>query len=274
MALALLAHHRRGVRESELLERARRFLVALQEQGAPVAASLNQPDGALVQALDRFLRNHFVETFHHEGERIWSIVPDKRITLEFYKNQVLHHLCAAGYATIAIRRLGKDRFRREELRESFILLVWVFRREFVLDPDLTASEHLDRGLESLTAYGALHEEDGMYTIGDVKYIGELYGLWMNFVEGYAAVLTQAPHLEGGPRNPKDAAKTIQKRRDALVNKGKILRPESLSLATLQNAIRTLSEDGVFESDDTIITRIVEPMRARRQKEFESMKGIP
>jgi glycerol-3-phosphate O-acyltransferase len=272
MALALLAHHRRGVRESELLARAQRLLEALQRQGAPAAASLSHPNGALVQALDRFLRNHFVETFHHEGERIWSIVPDKRITLEFYKNQVLHHLCAAGYATIAIRRLGKDQFRREELRESFILLLWVFRREFVLDPDLTATEHLDRGLETLTAYGALHEEDGTYTIGNVQYIGEIYGLWMNFVEGYAAVLTQAPHLEGGPRSPKEAAKTIQQQREALINEGKILRPESLSLATLQNAIRTLSEDGVFETNDTNITKIVEPMRARRLEEFESMKG--
>ena len=272
MALALLAHHRRGVREVELFARATRLLEALEVQGAPIASSLTQPKGALVQALDRFLKNHLVETFPHEGTRIWSIVPEKRITLEFYKNQILHHLCAAGYATVAIRMLGTDAFQAQDLQSSFVLVTWLLRREFILDPDRSASEHLNEGLERLVSYGALEKDNATYTVSDPSRIGELYGLWMNFIEGYAVVLEQADRLIGSSTHPKEGAQLIQQLRDDLVRQGHIVRPEALSLATLQNAVRTLIEEGVFLSHDGQITGVNAALRTQRLQEFASMKG--
>lgn len=248
VALALLAHHRRGIRHHELVERCHRFRAFLQARGAPEAASMRHFDQALTQALDSFLRFDRIRVYEDGGSRVWAVVPEQRITLDFYKNQVLHYFAGACLAAAAIRALPDAPFTLADARKPFLFLVWMLRREFVLDPDRTASQHLQEAFDALQAHGALRQQgDGRYVVDEPARIGEIYGLLRCLLESYALVLRNAERLER--TEPKALIKELQGEREALLALGHVTRPEALSAVSLRNAVDTFVEEGVLRRTD-------------------------
>lgn len=245
VALGLLAHHRRGIKQTELVARVERFRALLARVGALEAASLERASQAIQEALARFLRYKLVEGLDHAGERVWAVNVDQRITLDFHKNQVLHFFAAAGYASAAIRALPDAPFTAEQVRPHFAFAAWLLRREFVLDPDRALSDQLDDALEALEAHGALTHEGETWRVADVARMGEIYGLFRGLLESYAIAVRALPGLIERRVGERDLAKTLQGEppTDALLT-----RPEALSLVPLQNAFATLKEDGVLAAE--------------------------
>lgn len=235
--LSLLALPRRGVRHAELVDRARRLLALLAAEGCPLSPALSggaSLEGALLQVLDRFVRDGHVEPLGTAADRVWQVLPDQRLHLDFHKNQLLHWLAPAGLAACALRTgpAGKD-----ALRATFERLRALWRREFVWDPDVEASAHLERGLRQLRAYGAV--DDAGDVVDEVR-IGELYGLFRSLLEGYLAIVSAGAYLP----DPELAA-SVQADRAARIAAPWLTRPESLSIVTLQNAVAVLTEDGAL-----------------------------
>ncbi len=245
VALALLAHPRRGVRHDELLQRVERFREFLQRQGAMEAISMSHASQALQDAVLRFHRAGLIEPLDHQGERIWAIHVDRRITLDFHKNQVLHFFAAAGYATAAIRTLPVNRFTIDDLQSTFSGLLWTLRREFVFDPEKSSSELLNEGLESLVAHGALISHEGEFEVADEGRIGEIYLLFRSLFEGYHLLLTRLPDLAARGLSEKEIPKVLQTEAISAASL-----PESLSIVTLQNALSALKEERVIEIQDS------------------------
>jgi glycerol-3-phosphate O-acyltransferase len=239
LSVALLAIPRRAVRHSELIARVQRFDALFRHKGVLRAASLDRFDQAIAQALDRFVRDRRIEALEAEGERLWSIHPDQRIFLDFYKNQILHVLGPAGLAACALRP-EEGPATLEQLAPRFEALRHLLRREFVWDPDQSPSALLQEGIDDLVAHGAVREEAGTLVVTDPGRIGEIYGLIRPLLEGYMLVLSIP-----GPAARQDIPASIQARTEALYADGRATRPESLSLVTLQNAVATLIEDHVL-----------------------------
>jgi glycerol-3-phosphate O-acyltransferase len=206
LSVALLAIPRRAVRHSELLARVHRFDALFRHKQVLRAASLDRFEQAIAQALDRFVRDRRIEALEAEGERLWSIHPDQRIFLDFYKNQILHVLGPAGLAACALRP-EEDPATLEQLAPRFEALCQLMRREFVWDPDQSPRALLQEGLDDLVIHGAVQAEDGLYRVVDTGRIGEIYGLLRPLLEGYMFVLTSA----GPPQAPKDIPASIQER---------------------------------------------------------------
>jgi len=267
VALALLAHHRRGIRDEDLRARIARFRALLSRAGALEAASLRSFDQAVDQALDRFLRDQRIERFVSDGERIWGIAVDQRITLEFYKNQVLHFFAPAALAAAAIRG-GSDAFHPDEIRPRFLGLIWLFRREFVFDPDRTGTELLAEGLAALEAHGAIERTETGAVVSEPSLMGEIYGLIRPLLESYALILKSGERLSTSGADAKTLIRDLQRDEATLITTGAITRPEALSLVNLKNAIDTFAEDGVLRringtlTDNTAVrTQRLEGLRA-------------
>ena len=268
VALALLAHHRRGIRDSDLRGRINRFRAFLQRVNALEAASLSSFEQAIGQALDRFLRDKRIERFDADGERVWGISVDQRLTLEFYKNQVLHFFAPAALAAAAIRG-GEDTFTRESLRARYLTLIWLFRREFILDPDQSGTELLAGGLEALKAHGALEETDGLLTVIDTAHMGEIFSLVRPLLESYALVLRSGDRITKTRPDAQHLIQALQRDEASLLATGTITRPEALSLVNLKNAIDTLAEDGVLRLVDGVL---LDNPDARAQR-FEAIRAM-
>ncbi|MBX2798949.1 MAG: 1-acyl-sn-glycerol-3-phosphate acyltransferase [Myxococcales bacterium] len=244
VAMALLAHHRRALRHDELIARVRRLASLLDQLDAPRAASLERFDQAVSSALDRFLRSGWIEALEHEGERIWSVPPEARLSLDFHKNQLLHYLAPAGVVVCALRggALGADP------TPGVRLLVPLWSREFVWNPDVDADAIAAQGLRDLVRHGAIErDEQGVVQAEDPALAGEIHGLFVPLLEAYRTAL-QPGRLSSAAKPKELAAQLLEKQVD-LLGRGEITRPEALSLETLTNAMSSLDDAGLLHRDE-------------------------
>ena len=247
VALAVLGHHRRGLPDEALRARCDRFLALLVRRGVVQAASLQRPDQAITQALDRFVREGRLEALSHEGQRVWSVPPDQRITLDFYKNQVLHLFGEALLVASAARALPEGSFAAADLLPGVQALRATFRREFPWDPTQTPDEAVAVGLQMLEAHGALASDDGQWRVVDGVRMGEVHALVRSLLEAYLLVAQSAASDRVEPRDA--LVERLQGDGPAHLATGRITRPEALSRAALKNAAATFLDDGVLVQDD-------------------------
>ena len=245
VALALLAHHRQGILHGDLTARTERFRAFLVRNGALESELLDRHDQAITQALDRFVRLGFVRMHEQADRRIWGVVPDSRLNLDFHKNQVLHLFTEAMYAAAAFRPLGDRQVKPEELLPTTTFLERLLRRELPVDPDLSPEGRLERGLAALVAHGALAEDGGAYKVTDPARIGEIHGLLRSIPEAYLLVLRSSDRLKEASLDRDSFVKALLADREALLTSGAISRPEALAAPTLKHAISTMCEEGAL-----------------------------
>ncbi len=244
-ALALMAHHRRGIKHTELTARMQRFRDFLRRAGAEEASSMEYFSQARGEALERFRKAGLINAMEHQDERLWGINVDTRITLEGYKNQLIQFFVAAGFVSMAARPLPDAPFTLDDVRGSVSRLAWVLRREFILDPDTGTTELTRRGLADLVAHGALTEDDGRYELADMAMMGEIFNLFRHFLETYTLVLRSIDKV--GRNDTKEMCRVLQGMGPALLSSGQVTRPEALSTVTLENAVKSFIDDGTFSN---------------------------
>jgi glycerol-3-phosphate O-acyltransferase len=244
VALAILAHARRGLRHAELqarVERLRAFLAAahVQEGGG-----MSHVDGIIEEALGRFIGGRMLTAMEEEHGRVYSIVPERRVTLEYYKNAVLHAFAPAAFYATAVRSLGAEAVDRAAVTPLFRLQQFLLRFEFVLDPDADEDTLEARAIVGLTAYGALATENDAVRVVDKGRVGEIANLVANFLESYLLVLRAARSAKA-PLAAKDLSRHALTFGKTLLAVDEITRPEALNLVNLENAVRAFSEEGVL-----------------------------
>lgn len=245
VALAALAHHRRALSDAELRARIGRFHAFLDRAGLPMAASLDVVEQGVAQALDRFVSEGRLRPLEHEGARVWDVPPTERITLDFYKNQVLHAFVEAGTVAAALRARADGPHDPAELEDDVRALRRVWRREFVWDPDSDVSTAVERGLTDLVVHGALSEDGGSYRVVDPVRIGEVHALFRPLLEAYLLVARRAARASGD--QPRSAfVDKLQAEQDDLLVAGSVSRPESISKVNLQNAVGAFTDLGALE----------------------------
>ncbi|MEC7985829.1 MAG: 1-acyl-sn-glycerol-3-phosphate acyltransferase, partial [Myxococcota bacterium] len=241
-AMALLSVGKRGVRLQEVQERAGRFDELLRAQGASSADSLSHGGWVVIQALNRFLGEKSIQKIEDEKGEIIRIEDDSRVTLEYYKNGLMHFVGHISMVASALL-VEPDTEKAEEL---FLLQHYLLRYEFFSDPS-TDTETLYREiLPKLVDYGALEKtEDGYRCISRPR-LKELAGLTQNFLESYLLTLRAASGYRARDISRKELPKKIQEFGKARLAIDEIVRPESLSIANIKNAIRAYREESILQ----------------------------
>ena len=171
-AMAILADSTMGVRRTIVLERAERFDRLLRLQGAMSAASLDHGGWVVKEALERFLSEKWIDVISDEDGEIVQIFPEARLTMEYYKNGLLHFVAPLSFLSNAILSVvsklkGAAREKTDaeqsvliaEIKRLFVLQVYMMRYEFPSNPALSAEELLLEALKMLVVYGAIEGVD-------------------------------------------------------------------------------------------------------------------
>ncbi|HJN72742.1 MAG TPA: 1-acyl-sn-glycerol-3-phosphate acyltransferase [Myxococcota bacterium] len=246
VALALLAQSRPGVPGQVLQARVERFRTLLVEAGAEMSRSLEDPDWAREIAMKRFCDAKMVEELTGADDVVFRPVADQRVTLEYYKNGVLHFLLPASMMCSEIRARGNDRFRPSELQDALRFQLFLLRYEFFLDPEHAEEDLIDLALRQLVAVGAAQElEDGQWEVVERARVSELAELTLNFLESYYLVLRALPQLKHRDLARNELAREVQKIGRQFLAVQDIRRPEATSLVNLENALKAFAEDGVY-----------------------------
>jgi glycerol-3-phosphate O-acyltransferase len=241
VALALLAQGEPVIEATALEARVKRLRDALLQAGAEPSAALTSSRQALGDALGRFLREGRVERITEPTTR-FRVVPERRVTLEYYKNGLLHFLAPAAMLASELRAAGAEVIDPEALQASFEFQLFLFRYEFILDPREDWEALAARGLEALRAYGALEGE----RVVDRERLSELAELVINFQESYYLTLRALKLLQARGLSQKELPGEVRKVGEQLLAVQDISRPEALSMVNLQNAARALRDEQLYQ----------------------------
>jgi glycerol-3-phosphate O-acyltransferase len=265
VGLPLLAQSKASISLGDLNDRVQRMFDALKRQGAPIAHSLQSGNWSIKDALDRFENSKLIQQLALDGDTIIRIIPDRRITLEYYKNSVLHHMAPMSMMAATIRatrerfqeggRITLDSDAGQEIQRMFAKQVFLLRYEFTMDPAHDVQSLSAATLAQLKDYGAIHMDASGIGIAKREYLIEVAELTRNLLESTQLTLKGARALRTRDLTADTMPKALQEIGEQMVATEKLRRPEALSLVNLRNAVRAFQEEGLvrFRSDGSGLT---------------------
>lgn len=244
VALALLAQAVPAVPGRVLERRIERFRKLLIESGAELSRSLLHPSWARVHALARFRKGGMIEELPGADDVVIQPIAKHRVTLEYYKNGVLHMLLPGALVAVVIRAQGEMRFAPTELLDGVRFQRRLLQREFIMDPSTVDTDLLGAGLRQLQSTGALSgpDDSGHYHVEERPRVGEMAELVVNFLESYYLTLRAAPQVQG---STKEKVSGIQRIGAQFLAVQDLRRPEALSGVNLANALKVLTAEGAL-----------------------------
>jgi len=271
VALALLAQSRSGISIDVLKARVVRIHGALIQVGAPTTHTLANEAWGVEEALARFESSKLIHRIRADGAPIIQVIDDRRITLEYYKNGVIHHLAAMSLMAAAIRA-QRSAFQDDamvaygsedagEIHRLFAEQIFLLRYEVTLDPELYVLDQQAIALESLEKYGAISQDANGIGIRNRDLIVELAELTRNLLESNLLTLRGARAMRTRDLDSKSMTKALQELGENLLAVEELRRPEALSSVNLRNSIRAFRDEGVLsfrtdgnglELDDAVI----------------------
>ena len=259
----LLSHDLRALSEEEVLARADFLHQAALDGGAhtpawgkpeeALAAGLS-PDlrrsGLLAHALDSLCEEGVVRRQEAGGERFYAVVEERRMTLDYHKNSILHFLVAPAILAVALRSFGGQAAPLRELLRRAKDLSRFLKSEFIYEPGRPFEAVVGENFQLLLRWGLAEkrgsegDESILPTPSGARELRLLAELLRPFGEGIWLAATALSLLRGGPLEPKEWMRAALDHGRAAYLAGRIRRAEALSKATLESALAMLEDRGV------------------------------
>jgi glycerol-3-phosphate O-acyltransferase len=256
VAMALLAHERRGIPQFELFAACDRLSRALRRAGARFSPSLGSPGherGALREAVDMFARAGHVEAHRVGGEVVYVVPPEGRMSLDLAKNVILHFFVARALIATALFAQPGTPLPAATVRERVLALSRLFKHEFTFRADAKFETIFDQEIAAMESDGELARivlkpsegAAGLVPKGeDGRAQVNLYArLIDNFVDGYRVAARGLGALLKGPLVLKDVVKRAIPTGERMFLAGEIARREAVNAPLLENAYASFVDQG-------------------------------
>ena len=184
-------------------------------------------------------------------EEVFTMEDGKRLTLEYYKNNIVHFLLPASYVSTSILAQQTFRFSVAQVYEDVAFMQNFFKYEFVYDNEISNEKLVGDVLEIFEGLGWLHrmgEDDQPYVLTHkgLRAAHSFHGLLRNYFEAYWLVLRAFRYLHKKPYMDKDFVKKVMSLGQKALKLELIERPESISRIIFGNALQYYLEKGVIE----------------------------
>jgi glycerol-3-phosphate O-acyltransferase len=286
VACTLLSHHRRGMSKTRFLETAGFLLDFAIKRGYPMSIALERALKSGVHELAKArvraekennprveylargktmapILDETLELFRSQGqitieefddETVLSVVPNARIYLNYYRNNVLHVYQREALVALSLyARRNQKTILFDEVEKDTQFLSKMFQKEFIF-----RIGDLEKGImAALTALerDGLVERDSLGNPTPCPTNFDLLQAFRNMVlpiaESYLLSTRYASMVRWkGAQRPRDLARTILKKARKDYKEGNITCQESLSTVNLQNAINRLVSMGILKTVDS------------------------
>ncbi len=269
-ASALLSSPRHGVSKAEFQELSKMFYDYLTERQIGLSKTLKNLDASLMDSLRDLERSKLIGKLKDEDddleEEVFTLEDGKRLTLEYYKNNIIHFLLPAAYVSSSILAQQTFRFSLGQVLEDVTFMKNFFKYEFVYDNEISDETLMKDVLDTFEGMGFLHRTGD----GDQPYIlahrglqaaHAFHGLLRNYFEGYWLVLRGMRYLQNG-YNEKDFIKKILSLGQKALKLELVERPECISKIIFDNALKLCVEKNI----------IVRTVNGDKEKEEELRPG--
>lgn len=253
-ASALLTSARHGVSMAEFHEVSRIFFEYLKNREVGLSKTLKHLEASLEDSLRDLERSKLVGKLKDEDddleEEVFTLEDNKRLTLEYYKNNIIHFLLPAAYVSTSILAQQTFRFSVRQVLEDITFMKNFFKFEFVYDNELSDEKLAADVLETFADMGFLHrisEGDQPYILAHkgLRAAHAFHGLLRNYFEGYWLVLRGLRYLQKNEYTEKDFTKKILSLGQKALKLELVERPECISKILFDNALKLCIEKNII-----------------------------
>lgn len=251
MSAALLTSPAKAITRSELLNALALYYQYLLETGARFAQSLDNFTKAMDDAIKYYQSRKLIEVEETEGEEpIYTLPEEHRLSLEMYKNMLLHHFLPMSFISLSLLSADYGECSDGKLREDYHFLRELLKFDFVYDPEVDDPGQVDRCLQylengrNLTVTPIDHHRHVNVTPKGREDLVYFSAMLTNFLEAYGIVLNALPKLPEKGETEKEFLARLRKIGQRLHKQGQVLRPEALSLLLFQNALKFSRDRGL------------------------------
>ena len=252
VAFCLLNNRRRGMNHAALIERARWLRDFIKKRQARFSATLDKFERALGKALARFSQDGLVQIRDTGLELVYSVVEKKRLALDYYRNNVIHHFVPTSISMLAIESFTVEAIPYDALKERIRNLSQLFKHEFLFRAQRHIEKELKDALTVLKDEGAIREEDGFIVkVEEGKEIRQTFkAVLEHFVEAYWLAAKALGMLKKGPLAEKEFLSRALNLGNHYYIQGDILWQEAISRDIMKNAITYFTEFDFVHSQPT------------------------
>ena len=257
VATALLTNRHRGIVEKDLVEQARTLLSTLERLGAPLAPPILDANGQLREEAVRETIHLFLDAKlivehradgTHSAEPIYSVPHDRRLALEYYKNNILHFFVPNALIASALLLDDTEPVSETVLKERVRRLSRLFKFEFMYRADAPFDDIFEDALSGLLAAGEVERlADHVRPAGGRAghRLATYAELLRTYFESYRVALRGAELLLEAPLGRKEWLKKTLGIGQRMFLAGEIELRESLSRPKLETAIQALRDHGLL-----------------------------
>ena len=275
VASGLLSHDRRGISNDELTEILNEFYEYLSTRKVKFAATFAHRERAITDALNIFVQSEIISRIEAEEEEeemqevVYSLDDKKRLSLEYYKNTILHFFVPLSFVATSMLESSEDVMSLGRIMGDYKFLKRLLWNEFIFDERKDDLEEVNEVLAYLHNRKMIipTQRDGQVWI-EVKGKGKtklkpFAGLIHNYLEAYWVVIKSFPYLKKKTQNQKDWLKKIRDLGERMYKRGEILRAEALSQSNYLNVI-------LFLEDAELISSIVKEEKGGKKETVYSL----
>jgi glycerol-3-phosphate O-acyltransferase len=255
VATAILANHRRGFHISELNETVDIFLKFLIRKDVPLAESLNEPAKAVQDTLALLVNWKVIDSlgdtpgeeapFHYVDE-------DKKLELEFYKNNIIHFFIPHAFVAISLLS-GKEEVRdTEAILSDYAFLKHLFKHEFVFDEKEDPKEKIIAVMAYFLDAAFINgsEDEGGYKVTKLGH--DKLPIWAalakTFIESYWIAVKSMSGRQGKVGKREDLLKEMNYLGRRFHKLGVVEHIGALSELNYKNAVIFINEDIIKASN--------------------------
>ena len=237
-ASVLLSAPHPALRYQQFLAGAQTLLHFLRQHGVRLTASLERNAADFRESL-AFLENGGLIHRLPGEEGIIHVPPEKRMSLDFYKNNSIHFFLLPALLARALL----TGLRGGALKDEVSWWLNLYRWEFPLPEREAVAAQLGRLLEYFRAEGAVAAGDGDAVNAEHPLICSMSGMLDNFCEAYWMTAQTLARVVDGGMSQKAVLDAIRKRYAAGLLLGEVRKSEGNSTMTLGNALSRYAETG-------------------------------
>lgn len=255
VASAILTAHRGGFTISELHTTTGEYLAFLQSKHAPTASTLESPEQAVEDTLSLLQSWKVVQSLEvtEEEEIFYYVEDEKKIELEFYKNNIIHFFI--HHAMVAASLLnGEEEVRPLETVDSdYRFLRDLFQKEFIADPSVDDRDRLRAVLSDFTNAGLVREDDASSGYRITRMGAFRLPAWARFaktfLESYWIVVQALLQKDKKPLKRRDELKNMKMKGLRFHKLEVIDHLEAVSQLTFRTALDRFGEGGFQGAQD-------------------------
>ena len=248
VSTAILANHRRGFYISELQDSVDSFMKFLQKYDIPLSSTLSDPSKAVLDTIALLISwklVDFIEDTLGEEEAFYFVEDDKKMELEYYKNNIIHFFIHHSFMALSLITGAEEEKKLESILSDYVFMRNLLSKEFIFDSDDDINKTVVSGIDFFIDSGFLTLSQGNTGYNITKLGFDRLPMWAALTKTFIESYWITARFLGQKKYSSESMDTLLKRINYIAKRyhrlGIVEHIGAISRFTFKNAIELINQ---------------------------------